>query len=254
VALLCWLPPVLAVPVLVNRVRAAWRGRAVDPRAATGFCLALCCLFAANQVLRFDPLLRFLQCGPLVFPLWFAVGWAVVERLRGRAVVRRVLVALTIVLPLALACLVVVEKSSYRLPVEYTGSIAVRLERRVPFDVRGTEFQFKPRRANALGRLTRFVDGNTDPGDPILVLGEPSCLYFLTGRQSPLPLVRVADPVVERFGREVIERTVIESSCRFVIADRRFLRGRGRGWRRFLDEHCKIVGPVGKRFRVWEVV
>jgi hypothetical protein len=254
VAFLCWLPLLLALPVLLRAVWTAGRGREIDTRDATLFCLSLCCLLAANQVLRFDPLLRFLQCGPLVFPLWFAAGWSLVRRFDRRPWLRRGLTLPLLVLPLALVSMVWFEPQSYRMPPEYTGTIAVRFERRVPFEVQGTTFHFRQWRANALRRLSKFVEENTAAGDPILVLGQPSCLYYLSERLSPLPIIRVGDGVVARFGREEIERAVLESGCRFVVADRRFLRNRGKGWRGFLKRHCKLVGPVGKQFRVWEVV
>ncbi|MBW2278174.1 MAG: hypothetical protein JRF63_11820 [Deltaproteobacteria bacterium] len=251
--LLPFVMPLLSLPVLVWSAFSAWRRRALDDAAAIRFCLALCCLFAGLQVFRFDVLLRFLQSGPLVYLLGLALAWRLAAALSARPWASRVVVAIGVALPLLLSAMALFDRSSYRMPVEYSGTIAVRFERREPVDIRGVEFQITPRWANQLRRLTQFVEDSTEPGEPLLVLGKPSSLYFLTDRLSPLSIIRPFDRVVARAGRREIEQTLLDSSCRFVVEDLSFTRRRGKGWRRFIKRHGKLVGRVGKLIRVWEI-
>jgi hypothetical protein len=253
VALLCWLPFLLALPVLVRSGIVAVHRRAIGPAEAGLFLLALSGLFAANQVFRFDVLFRFLQCGALIYPLWFAAGWLLISRAGDRRLVRYALGVATVALPLALVAMVLFARQSHRLPIEYGGTIATRFERSTPFEVRGTTFYFSPRRANELRRMLKFAHDNTAPGEPILVLGQPGALHYLADRPSPLPLIRVSNFVVNRLGRERIEQAVLNSGCRYLFTDKHFLGRGGSGWQGFLGRNCKRVGPIGKRFRVWEI-
>lgn len=254
VALLPWIAVLLPMPVILRVGLRALRRHPLDRAEALRFCVALGCLLVAPQVFRRDVLLRFVQCGTLFYLLWFALGWQLIARVASRPWLRRGIALVALALPTALAAMVLFAPRSHRMTVEYTGTAAVRFQRRVPFEVRGTTFFFTARRANELKRLVQFIEDTTSPEDPLLVLGQPSGIYFLTGRRSPLPLIRPTDHAVKRFGRRSIERAIFDSECCYVIADRGFIRRGGRGWRRFIKRHCKLVGPVGKRYKVWEII
>jgi len=253
VALLPFVMPLLALPVLVWAAVCALRRRAIDLPGAVLFCLALCCLLASLQVFRMDVLLRFLQSGALAYLLGLSLVWRVATSRSVRPWLGRAILVVGVALPVALTAMALLDRSSYRLPAEYSGSIAVRFDRREPLDIRGVEFGISSRWSNPLRRLTQFVEENTEPGDQLLVLGKPSSLYFLTDRLSPLPIIRPFDRAVERAGREDVEQTLLDSSCCFVVEDLSFTRRRGKGWRRFVKRHCKLVGRVGKLIRVWEI-
>jgi len=257
VALLCWIPPLLAVPALVLAGRRALAGQA---GAADGllWCVGLCGLAACNQVLRRDVLIRFLQCAPFVILLWFTAGGVLYRRVRpgagGRAATIRRAAALALVLvPVAaLAAYVHGSGENRKLPVEYTGSLATRWHRAAPFQVRGRTYYFSEQSLNNTEQLLRFLEEHTRPGEPFLVLGKPASLYYLTGRISPLPAIRVGDSAIRPQGPERVHRAALRSGLRYVIAEHRFVRGRGRLWQGFLNEHGQVVARNDSH-AIWDI-
>jgi 4-amino-4-deoxy-L-arabinose transferase-like glycosyltransferase len=174
VAALAFSFPVLAT--LALRRSLAARRRSAVPAAATLGGLALVSLLLSNQLFRDHILVRFLQCGALAYVLFFALVETTV-----RPRVRLALLAA----PVAFAAYVLFAEGGRDVPVEYTGSVAVRAAASAALDVRGHVMHVSEELAGDLGPLVRFVRERTAEGEPILVFGQPAILHFLADRPSP---------------------------------------------------------------------
>ena len=153
---------------------------------------------------------------------------------------------------LAFAGYVLVSTENRALPVEYTGSVAVRFRRSTPYQVRGHTFYFSRESAQTTAHLVQFLEENTRPGEPILVLGRPQGLYYLTDRINPIPAIQVSDSAIKAIGVDRMHQTALDSGLRYVIADRRFIPTRGRLWHSFLREHGRLKARDSSH-AIWEI-
>jgi 4-amino-4-deoxy-L-arabinose transferase-like glycosyltransferase len=207
VAVLALSLPLLAV---LGLHRSFARRRLAQPSAATLGGLALATLLLSNQVFREHVIVRFLQCGALAYVLFFALAGS------ARPLARGALLAV----PAAFAAyLLLADGARGDIPVEYTGSIAVRAAANASLEVRGHVVHVRDDLARDLAPLAGFVRERTAESEPILVLGAPAILNFLADRPSPGRRIR--------FGQEHLPlldlafwRRVYASGCRHVIMPR----------------------------------
>jgi len=204
VPMLAWCVPALAVLGLLTCARGVRRGDGAAPALLGG--LSLVVLLLSNQVFRTDPLIRILQCGPLAFLLLFAL------LARVRVAVRRPLLAL----PVALAAYVLAFSGNRTMPVEYTGTIAVRGRDLAPLDVHGRRFFVSRAQMAHLRDLVRFLSERTLPGEPIFVPGKPAIAYFLADRPNPTRRIRFGRGHVDELDAAFWER-LREAGCRTVV-------------------------------------
>jgi hypothetical protein len=226
-----WLPRLallLAIAVLVRTSAALVRGRWSE-REALLWAVALVAVLTANQMFRIPVVVRGLQCGPVFYVLWFAAAAALASR------APRLAVPVAFGVPVA-AAVWVLSGQSIGLPIEYSGSVAVRWQRTLPFVLPdGATIRVEPQWASQVGFVSRAVADLVPPGAPIAVLGRPAAGNYLAGRFNPTRLIRFDDEATTEAERGAALRVLVERRAT-LFADRRFLAQRGGWWAEALPQ------------------
>lgn len=205
-------------------VRGGW-----SRREALLWAVALVALVTANQMFRFPVVIRSLQCGPVFWLLWFAAGAALAARRPQIAVLRPAAVVCGFGLP-ALAALRLLGGFPTGMPVEYTGTVAVRFARPEVFVLPGGgEIRVDRAWAGEVAFVTRALRELAPDGGPLAILGRPAAVYHLAGRRNPTRLIRFDDAATTAAERHAALRTLVERQATLVV-DRRFLARRGATW------------------------
>lgn len=221
-------PIALAASVLLPVAAKAIRRRADATDMLLG-ALSLTILAAFNQVFRPSIPVRFLQCAPLLWPLWYAVWGRAAQRNPDRA---SLYFAASVTPPIVVGVLITLGIGIH-LPREYTGMAHV-IARDAPLRLpSGREIAVNRSWAQDVTAMVSFLDSVARPSDPIVVLGWPAALHVLTGRPNPTRLIRFADNTATRAERADAWRE-IRQHCSLVIVSHRFVNGPGRAWRRLL--------------------
>ncbi len=258
--LLCLLPVLLAASVLWWSAREMLRRRATTT-SAVAFAVACLALLSAHQLFHGASVYyRFLQVAPPVFLLWFFAASAAAARIasgqdpwrKWAAWTTRVLAFL---LPATLVWHVMQVPQRSDLPhflVENTGSVMVRWHRTTPIRLWDRTFYTADWWGSQTSWLLAFLERNTQPGEPVLILDRPAAAYYLAGRSNPTPMVRFAEDNLEYLGRE--RESVLKSGCRFAVVHQRFSEQVDTSgfWARFLAARGQVVEGRGP-FTVWKL-
>ncbi|MGQ0723416.1 MAG: glycosyltransferase family 39 protein [Candidatus Eiseniibacteriota bacterium] len=204
---------VLSLPLLAAfalRASLGDRRRRDHPAAATLGALALVSLLLSNQLFRDHILVRFLQCGAFAYILFAAVVGAARPRVR---------LALLAV-PVAFAGYVLfTDGGRGDVPVEYTGTVAVRAGANAALDVRGHVLHVRDELARDLAPLAGFIREHTAEGEPILVFGQPAILHFLANRPSADRRIRFTQEHLAALDLDYWAR-IYAAGCRHVVMPR----------------------------------
>jgi len=224
----------------VRGVSGRWR-----ERDALAWAVALVAVITANQLFRFPEAIRFLQCSPVFQLLWFAAlaaAWRALRPVHWGVALVPALIGCG--LPLA-AVVQVLRGYDLRMPVEYTGAIAVRWQRPQPYALPDGAMIWVDRAwAAEIDFVRAAVDELVPQGDPIAVLGRPAPLYHLTSRSNPTRLIRFDEAATTEPERYAALGAMYRH-CRYVVVDERFLRHRGAWWRRPLASVYRVHRRAG---------
>lgn len=225
---------VLLFTLIFVFLRCLWlllRSRRMATRDALLFFIALIGLIGANQMFRYDPAARLLQCGG---PAYLLLAAIFTESALGLGRIGR----LGLLVPWGFTGLlgwqIWTVGPEMKLGLEYTGSAAVRwIEERQPLEVRGETVYVPPAVGTTL-QITRDVILNyTGDRKTLFVLGTDPLFYHWTGLRNPTRFAWVTRAnwkhVRVRHWEETLER--LRRHRPPVILVRHFLVGQTYGFR-----------------------
>ncbi len=245
---LAWLPRAAVGLTLLTAVAALDRMRRNGRNARDTLTLAIAALalLTANQMFRYPIVVRALQCGPILYVLWFHVVAASARRLSVIPGARRIAIAVGFLLPAA-AATTLLAGAKIGLPIEYSGTIAVRSQRMLPYLLPGGSTIHVDRNwASHVNFVRDTIEREVPPDGAIAVLGRPSSTYFLTGRSNPTRLIRFDDSGSTPTEREAALAAIL-ARCDTIVADGAFLRHRGRWWKKKIHRDFRVTdrrGPI----------
>jgi hypothetical protein len=202
---------VLLLTLIFVLLRSLWlliRSRRLATRDALLFLIALIGIIGANQMFRYDPAARLLQCGS---PAYLLLAAVFTESVLGLGRVGR----FAWLVPWGFAGLlgwqIWTAGPDMKLGLEYTGAAAVRwVEERQPLEVRGETVYIPPTVGSTYQSTRDIIVKYTGERETLFILGTDPLFYHWTGLRNPTRFAWVTranwNHVRERHWEETLER------------------------------------------------